>query len=161
MYSQTSRGASRAALYAMFKSGIKNIYLWNRTYSTAQEVAASLESLFHIEIIKSLKDFDDISLPAPDVIIGTIPAEFTMKMEFPKRLFEKPHGITIDMSYKPRDTPLLIITRQNQGWKTAAGVDVLLEQAYHQFEMWLSLDAPKQAMSDALFAEDEKTPRLS
>jgi len=145
----------------MYKSGIKDIYLWNRTYSTAQEVAKSFDSLFHIEIIKSLDDFNDTFLSTPDVIIGTIPAEYTLATDFPSRLFEKPFGITIDMSYKPRDTPLLITARQHPGWRTAAGVEVLLEQAYHQFKMWLGLDAPKQAMCDALFEQGEKLVRLS
>lgn len=111
--------------------------------------------------MKSLQDFNDKALPAPEVIIGTIPAEYTTAADFPERLFEKTYGITIDMSYKPRDTPLLITARRHPGWKTAAGVNVLLEQAYHQFKMWLGLDAPKQAMSDALFEQDEKTAKLA
>jgi shikimate 5-dehydrogenase len=43
-------GASRAALYALYRAGVKKIYLWNRTKSRAEEIAQklnrSLKSLY-------------------------------------------------------------------------------------------------------------------
>ncbi len=151
-------GASRAALYAMYQMGLKTIYLFNRTRSRAEEIARDFARLFEVTVLENL---DDVSSgengAAPDVIIGTIPADRTNITFFPAGVFTKPRGICIDMSYKPRHTPLLAAAmRSGHDWATVTGTDVLLEQAFDQFKLWTGKEAPKAVMREALAARDRQ-----
>lgn len=150
-------GASRAALYAMHQTGMKNIYLFNRTKSRAEDIARDFAYLFHIIVLDNFEDLSNEKLVAPDVLIGTIPAEHTNIDLFPATLFTKPQGICIDMSYKPRQTPLLAAAmRSGRDWATATGIEVLLEQGFDQFKLWTGEEAPKAVMLEAVAARDRQ-----
>lgn len=151
-------GASRAALYALFKLGFSEIYIINRTRSTAESIAKSFKTLFTITVLNDLEVFTGGEYPTPDVIIGTIPADKTSVEFFPAALFAKPEGICVDMSYKPRVTPLLLAAAKYgfPKWQTVNGIDVLLEQGFSQFELWTGNKAPKKEMKAALAAHDAK-----
>jgi shikimate-5-dehydrogenase len=150
-------GASRAALYAMYQLGLRIIYLFNRTKSRAEEIARDFAPLFEITVLDHLEDLSNHPNIAPDVIIGTIPADRTNIDLFPTDLFSKHHGICIDMSYKPRQTPLLAAALQSgRGWATVTGIEVLLEQAFDQFKLWTGEEAPKAVMQEALTARDRQ-----
>lgn len=75
---------------------------------------------------------------------------------FPDSLFGKETGICVDMAYKPRETPLLKVARKKNGWVRITGVEVLLEQAFDQSELWLGLPAPKAVMISELEKADAK-----
>ncbi|KAF3394229.1 Pentafunctional AROM polypeptide [Penicillium rolfsii] len=137
-------GASRAALYAMHKAGLQRIYLVNRTLATAQKVREDFKSVFEITVISSLEEISQ----HPDVIVGTVPAETTTEDQF-SNIFGT-HGLCIDMSYKPRQTPLLSVAQRNAGWYTVTGVEVLLAQAYDQFYLWTGREPPKEKMIEAV-----------
>ncbi|KAE9380086.1 putative pentafunctional AROM polypeptide [Stipitochalara longipes BDJ] len=143
-------GASRAALYALYQLGIKDIFLVNRTHSTAENIAKYFSGLFKITVVPSLKEVE----VKPDVIIGTIPADQTTTDYFPVSLFAAEKGICVDMAYKPRETPLLKVAKSREGWLTVTGVEVLLAQAFVQSELWLGLPAPQQQMVRALEEHD-------
>lgn len=152
-------GASRAALYALFQMGLKTIYLFNRTKSRAEDIAASFAPLFKIIVVDSLQDFSNATskLAAPDVIIGCIPADKTNTDFFPTALFAKEEGICIEMAYKPRMTPLLEKAMQKgEGWATVTGTEVLLEQGFDQFRLWTGREAPKDVMREALAERDRR-----
>ncbi|KAL2830281.1 hypothetical protein BDW59DRAFT_158610 [Aspergillus cavernicola] len=71
-------GASRAAVFAMHKSGVRDIYLVNRTSRTAEKVRDDFQALFEVTVVPELAD-----LPrAPEVIISTVPAETTTEEQF-------------------------------------------------------------------------------
>jgi len=143
-------GASRAALYALFQAGVTDIALVNRTRANAEKLASHFSSIFHVKVFSTVQDLDT----QPDIIIGTIPADRTQRSDF-EVLFKdasKP-GLCIDMAYKPRRTPLLA-TAEESGWETVPGVEVLLHQAFAQFELWTGLEAPRTKMLEALYASD-------
>jgi shikimate 5-dehydrogenase len=121
-------GAARAALYAMFQCGITDIYLVNRMRSTAETVAGHYAPLFNITFLSSLSEIAQKRHPSPDVIIGTITADKTCEEDFPDQIFAKDRGICVDMSYKPRMTPLLERAGMRKGWTVVTGVEVLMEQ---------------------------------
>jgi shikimate-5-dehydrogenase len=143
-------GASRAALYALYEIGIRKILLVNRTRSNAEKIAKDYSSTFKITVLSSLKEV----VARPDVIIGTIPADKTNVEDFPESLFAAEKGICVDMAYKPRETPLLKVAEGREGWVTVTGVEVLLEQAFDQSELWLGLPAPNEEMIRALEKHD-------
>ncbi|OOQ88147.1 shikimate [Penicillium brasilianum] len=146
-------GASRAALYAMHKAGIRSIYLVNRTLATAEKVRDDFKAVFEIVVVPSLAE-----LPQhPDVIVGTIPAETTTEDQFSALFGVK--GLCIDMSYKPRQTPLLSVAQRNEGWYTVTGVEVLLAQAYDQFYLWTGCEPPKEKMVEAVAQHERERAR--
>jgi shikimate-5-dehydrogenase len=152
-------GASRAALYALYKLGIRDIYLVNRTRSTAEKIAEGFSALFKIRVFSNLEEISGLEeKQRPEIIIGTIPADKTTTEYFPRGLFgnESKKGICVDMAYKPRDTPLLKVAATTEGWRTVTGVEVLLEQAFEQSELWLGLPAPKEVMVRELEAHDRR-----
>jgi shikimate-5-dehydrogenase len=146
-------GASRAALYTLFQLGIKDIYLVNRTLSTAKKIAQDFSHLFHITVLPNLKALEEHGVE-PEVVIGTILADKTTVEDFPESLFGNEKGICVDMAYKPRETPLLKVVKGKGGWVTVTGVEVLLAQAFVQSELWLGLPAPKEEMVKALEEHD-------
>ena len=154
-------GASRGALYALHKTGVKKIFLFNRTRSRAEEIARDLQPYFEIIVLNQLIDISPGE--GPDVIIGTIPADKTTRDFFPSVLFSQPEGICIDMAYKPRLTPLIMATRHwsSPAWLTIPGVEVLLQQAFVQFELWTGNPAPELEMRQALDAKDAAQARAA
>lgn len=142
-------GASRAALYALYQLDIRDIFLVNRTISTAEKIARDFSALFEINVLPSLEVVETMGV-RPDVVIGTIPADRTTVRDFPTALFVKGKGVCVDMAYKPRETPLLSVARGREGWVTVTGVEALLEQAVVQSELWLGVVAPKEEMAKAL-----------
>jgi len=59
-----------------------------------------------------------------------------------------PGDVVFDMVYNPLETELLKRARQ-QGKKTVPGVDMFIEQAVRQFEIWTGESAPRPAMLKA------------
>ena len=149
-------GASRAALYALHKLGVGDIFLVNRTRSTAEKIARDFSPLFNIIVLSNLAEIDEMGNCRPDIIIGTIPADQTTVDDFPVELFSNEKGICVDMAYKPRLTNLLIAAGKFSGWLTVAGVEVLLEQAFDQNHLWLGLPVPKDFMIQALENYDQR-----
>jgi shikimate-5-dehydrogenase len=148
-------GASRAALFAMHKAGLTDIYLVNRTLATAEKVKDDFKAAFEIKVLPSLNPLPQ----TPDVIIGTVPAETTTEDQFAS-IFG-PHGLCIDMSYKPRQTPLLTAAQRHEEWHTIPGVDVLLAQAYDQFQLWTGRAAPTEIMIEAVSAHEREKARAT
>ncbi|KAI7201401.1 hypothetical protein KC316_g1009 [Hortaea werneckii] len=141
-------GASRAALYAMHQAGLKDIYLVNRTKAVAEAVRQQFSDYFNITVLDSAKD-----MPRDyDVVIGTVPAHVTADEQF-NGIF-RGHGLCIDMSYKPRQTPLLAVAQRSEGWVTVPGVQVLLSQAFDQYRLWTGRQAPRKAIVDAVVARE-------
>ncbi|KAF5391024.1 hypothetical protein D9757_003930 [Collybiopsis confluens] len=146
-------GTSRAAIYALHNLGAKVIYLWNRTKSRADELAASFRPNIQVEIIDKFGEWQE----APNVIVSTIPASETSLEEsepghliYPASLFSYTSGpaIVLDLAYKPVETPLLKLARLTaSNWDTAQGVEVLLQQGYAQFEKWTGRRCPQGQVS--------------
>ena len=156
-------GASRAALYALHQFGCETIYLSNRTRAKAEEIAQSFAFLFKITVLDALEDVSKDGHVAPDILIGTIPADQTTIDTFPQAIFTKPEGVCVDMAYNPRYTPLLAATEKyGEGrWGTASGIDVLLEQAFTQFWLFTGRQAPREVMWDAVRKADLEKKKAS
>ena len=141
-------GASRAALYAMHRAGAQHIFVTNRTEATAMAIKESFSSIFKITVLPSLKDLSQ----EVDVIIGTIPADVTTETDY-EGVFGR-RGLCIDMSYKPRQTPLLLAAKKQDGWDVITGIQVLLSQAFDQYKLWTGLEAPRKIILDAVMAHE-------
>jgi shikimate-5-dehydrogenase len=150
-------GASRAAVYALHLSGLK-IFIANRTIANAKKIALDFQDISQISVLLSVDSLSE----APDIIVGTIPADRTSKDDFLNgTLFGKSRGLCIDMSYKPRRTPLLAAAERQIGWATVPGLEVLLHQAFTQFELWTGLPAPEEVMEREIDADNRQTDSTS
>ncbi|KAH8712046.1 3-dehydroshikimate dehydratase [Phaeosphaeriaceae sp. PMI808] len=127
-------GASRAAVYALFTElGCGDIYIVNRD---AQEVADLLEDtkayasspssrkpqLIHVTSVAQAE-----ALEAPFYVVGTVPdfeakteEEITARDMLTTFLKKKKKGVLLDMCFKPRNTRILQLGRNN-GWTDFAG----------------------------------------
>jgi 3-dehydroquinate dehydratase/shikimate dehydrogenase len=63
--------------------------------------------------------------------------------------------LVFDLVTSPMDTPLIEQAKQ-AGVKTIPGVEMLIEQAVEQFEIWTGLGAPREAMRQAAVARMER-----
>ena len=90
-------GASRAALYALFKLGILEIYLVNRTQSNAERIAQEFSALFPIIVLPNIQAVEEHGVK-PKIIIGTIPADVTSVEDFSGSLFAAKRGVCVDMA---------------------------------------------------------------
>jgi shikimate 5-dehydrogenase len=69
-----------------------------------------------------------------------------------------PGEVVLDMVYNPLETELLKRARQ-QGKTVIQGVEMFIEQAVRQFEIWTGESAPKAVMSKAAAeALEQKQP---
>ena len=145
-------GAARSAVYALHQAGLTELYIVNRTVSNAVAIAKDFQETFDVSVLPDLSGLPHL----PDVVIGTIPANVTKEQDFePLFRHRSERGLCIDMAYNPRRTPLLALTARQPGWITVPGVEVLLNQAFVQFEIWTGLVAPQAVMTEAI----ENTPK--
>ncbi|GFG25068.1 pentafunctional AROM polypeptide [Aspergillus udagawae] len=141
-------GAARAGVYALIQAGVKRIYVVNRTLATAHKVVQDFLSLGNVIPV----GFPSRLPETPDLIIGTVPGQAYPAESF-LELFQKRHGLCIEMSYKPRLTNLLSLSLKQSGWMSADGLEVLLRQAFEQFRIWTGLEPPEAVMREAVAHE--------
>ncbi|PFH47573.1 hypothetical protein AMATHDRAFT_151764 [Amanita thiersii Skay4041] len=147
-------GTARAAIYALHRLGVKDIYLFNRTRANALKLAQSFTEV-EVTVLDSITQWPE-GRPTPNAIVGTIPASATTLAEgtpgllLSSKLYEYQDGpaVVVDMAYKPAETPLLKLAKEaGSNWFTVPGVEVLLEQGYVQFELWTGRRCPKSKVA--------------
>lgn len=143
-----SGGTSRAALYALYKLGVKNIYLWNRTTSKAYELQQAFSHLCNVTVLESLGS----ASIEPGVVVSTVPAD--SNVELPEKMYGGIRGIVCDMAYKPRRTKLLN-QAEKFGWSCVEGIEVLIEQGLAQFEIWTGKHAPVRRIEEQVLLKYE------
>ncbi|KAJ1022561.1 hypothetical protein NDA16_003550 [Ustilago loliicola] len=157
-------GSARAALFALYRLGVKKILLFNRTLANAQNLAKQVPVEWNVQVLTSLDEV--ASLPAqqsPSVVVSNIPAEGATLDPNAQRLIHLSAGIlknaaggvVIDMSYKPYSTSLLVLAQQvnasvgRKVWSAIPGITILLEQGCHQFQRWTGREAPREEIERA------------
>lgn len=153
-------GTSRAAIYALHNIGVKVIYIYNRTPANIVKLIDAFPRNFNLVPLTSL---DEYPLGLPRVVINTIPAHNTTtskveaatgKTYIPEVVLQaKPAGVLVDLSYKPRVTPLSVMAEE-KGWLFIGGLEILLQQGYHQFRLWTGKRAPEAEITEAVWAAD-------
>ncbi|RPB09969.1 hypothetical protein P167DRAFT_559945 [Morchella conica CCBAS932] len=192
-------GMARAAVYALQKLGVENIFIYGRSVNRAADLAqyfncrsrssslavpsttdspeaasnasspTNAANRSTVRVLPSLEHRwpEDFWLPSIVVscipahsIQGAPPANFTL----PEAWLASPTGgVCVELAYKPRVTPLLRQVRAlaHRGWIGVDGLEVLPEQGYAQFEMFLGRQAPRRVMREAVEAAYEEARRAS
>ncbi|KAI0465998.1 hypothetical protein F4859DRAFT_519486 [Xylaria cf. heliscus] len=164
-------GMARAAIYALIKLGCRKIFIFNRTISKAEGVAAHFnayakehrlvgrrgddESICHV--IKSAKDPWPEGYQQPTVILSCIPSfdiddEPAVDFRMPPQWLRSPTGgVVIELAYEPLITPLIVQIRKmredgNTSWVLIDGLEVVCEMAMEVFELFTGRNAPRRLM---------------
>lgn len=133
-------GAARAAAFALCDAGA-NVTVTGRDLKQANLLARAVKATVISLEAASEAHFDALIHATP---VGMSPD--TGASLFPHRI---PADIVLDMVYNPHDTELLKMAKA-QGSTVIHGVEMLLEQAARQFEIWTGEAAPFTVMSNAL-----------
>ncbi|KAH9915439.1 aromatic amino acid family biosynthesis-like protein [Epithele typhae] len=151
-------GTSRAAIYALWKLGVQTVYLYNRTKRSAQALVDAFPDV-DVRLVDELGVWPGGGAQ-PTVVISTVPAAATSLDESApdticvrSSIFSAPAGgVAIDMAYKPAETPVLVQAR-NAGaqWRTVKGVEVLLEQGFHQFNLWTGRHCARNVVAERVW----------
>ena len=130
-------GAARAAIFGLKAKGAE-VYILNRTVETAQKLArqAGAKVIKREQLLKT--DFDVIINATPVGMIGG-------KAGSPLTVEELRTKLVFDLVYKPIETPLLRLARQ-QNIAVITGLEMFVQQGARQFEIWTGKPAPEEEM---------------
>lgn len=151
-------GTCRAAVYAIHKLGIHTIYLYNRTKENAEKIAEFFPKTFNIICLTSLEQLPGAK---PSVIVSTVPGgSLTLDSNvrgilLKSALLSEDGGVAIEMAYRPKVSALIELAQRHSTWEHVFGYEILLEQAFVQFENWTGRRAPKLVQLTAV-QEKEK-----
>jgi 3-dehydroquinate dehydratase / shikimate dehydrogenase len=125
-------GAARAAVFGLKERGAE-VYILNRTAGPAQKLARQARA-------RTMKRADLKKLSF-DVIINATPVGMGNTKESPLNENEIHARYVFDMIYDPPETKFLKLARA-AGAEIIPGVEMFVQQAARQFEIWTGKPAP-------------------
>ena len=133
-------GAARAAVFGLKERGAE-LWILNRTAVKAQKLARQAKA--HAIKRADLRKF------AFDVIINATPVGMGNPRDCPLKDDEIQASVVFDMVYDPVETHLLRVAR-SKGIAVIPGVEMFVQQAARQFEIWTGKPAPAGDMLRAV-----------
>jgi 3-dehydroquinate dehydratase/shikimate dehydrogenase len=133
-------GAARAAVFGLKERGAE-VWILNRTSAKAQKLARQAKA-------RSIKRAD-LRKIAFDVIINATPVGMGNTRDCPLKDDEIQANVVFDMVYDPVETHLLQAARA-KGIAVIPGVEMFVQQAARQFEIWTGKPAPAGDMLRAV-----------
>ena len=133
-------GAARAAVFGLKERGAE-IWILNRTSVKAQKLARQAKA-------RTIKRAD-LRKVAFDVIINATPVGRGNTRDCPLKDEEIQARVVFDMVYDPVETHLLQVARA-KGIAVIPGVEMFVQQAARQFEIWTGKPAPAGDMLRAV-----------
>jgi 3-dehydroquinate dehydratase/shikimate dehydrogenase len=129
-------GAARAAVFGLKERGAE-VYILNRTLAPAQKLARSARA----RLLKR----PDLKKHSFDVIINATPVGMGAQRESPLQSDEIKAKYVFDMVYDPRETRFIELARA-RGAEVISGIEMFVQQAARQFEIWTGKPAPWDEM---------------
>ena len=133
-------GAARAAVFGLKERGAE-VWILNRTSAKAQKLARQAKG-------RTLKRAD-LRKTAFDVIINATPVGMGNTHDCPLKDDEIQARVVFDMVYDPVETHLLQVARA-KGIAVIPGIEMFVQQAARQFEIWTGKPAPAAEMLGAV-----------
>src|ERR1700722_10940844 len=133
-------GAARAAVFGLKERGAE-IWIMNRTSAKAQKLARQAK-------VHSIKRAD-LRKMAFDVIVNATPVGMGNVRDCPLKEDEIQARVVFDMVYDPVETHLLQVARA-KGISVIPGIEMFVQQAARQFEIWTGKPAPAGDMLRAV-----------
>jgi shikimate dehydrogenase len=148
-----SGGAVRAVAFAIAERKPAAITLLGRTAANVDALATDLRNATGVAIETGpIEDALEAAMASADIVIqgtpaGMYPGNIGMSLVPPALL--RRDQVVFDMVYNPMKTKLLQ-DAEAAGAQTILGLEMLVNQAVLQFEIWTGMPAPYTAMRDAL-----------
>ncbi len=133
-------GAARAAVFGLKERGAE-IWILNRTSAKAQKLARQAKA-------RTTKRAD-LRKVGFDVIINATPVGMGNTRDCPLKDDDIQAKVVFDMVYDPVETRLLRVAR-SKGIAVIPGVEMFVQQAARQFEIWTGKPAPAGDMLRAV-----------
>ena len=133
-------GAARAAVFALADKQAKVV--------VAGRDPAKAEALAQAAGVTATS-WESLATASFDALVQTTPVGMSPKVQetlFPGRI---PAEVVFDMVYNPLETTLLRHAA-SQGKQTIEGLEMFIEQALAQFELWTGAKAPRTTMRNAV-----------
>lgn len=139
-------GTARPALVALAQLGAGEVTLVARSPERAAQAVALARQL---QLAVTLRDFDpgavESACATADVVVSTVPAAGAAPVADAVAVAP----VVLDVIYDPWPTALAqAVTRA--GHRVCDGLEMLLEQAYRQVELFTGCSAPRAAMAAAV-----------
>jgi len=149
-------GAARAISFALAKSAVKEISIFDIDKNKAENISKMIKSLFVDFPIFVVNNIDDLQIRNKDLLINATPLGMKPKDPCPieERKLHKDLFV-YDLVYNPAETKLLKLAKK-VGAKTSNGLGMLLYQGMQSFEIWTGKPAPKEVMQKALLEAFKK-----
>jgi shikimate dehydrogenase len=140
-------GAARTAALRFAAEGALELFLVNRTFSKAREIAGAISKQFPAVYVA-------IGFPKTGVDLVLNATSLGLKADDASPLDEKQFPLkqaraVYDLIYRPAETKLLAAAKA-AGCQTANGLGMLLHQGAKAFEIWTGQPAPLAVMRRAL-----------
>src|SRR5579885_2343427 len=129
-------GAARAAVFGLKEKGAE-VFILNRTPAAAQKLARSARA-------RTLKK-TDLKKMSFDVIVNATPVGMGNTRESPLKQDEIKTRYVFDMVYDPLETRLMSLAKA-EGAQVIPGIEMFVQQAARQFEIWTGKPAPLDEM---------------
>jgi shikimate dehydrogenase len=137
-------GTAAAALAALRQLGVDRSVVVMRDQARAGELRGSADRL---GVTPTLVDWPGLAaLNEADMIISTVPAGATDALATPSPI--GPGQLLFDVVYRPWPTPFAAAA-QAAGAEVIGGLELLVQQAARQVELWTGRAAPVEAMRAA------------
>jgi 3-dehydroquinate dehydratase / shikimate dehydrogenase len=136
-------GAARAAVFGL-KERAAEVWILNRSAVKAQKLARQAKA-------RTIKRAD-LRKIAFDVIINATPVGMGNTKDCPLKDDEIQAKVVFDMVYDPVETHLLQVARA-KGFAVIPGIEMFVQQAARQFEIWTGKPAPAGDMLRAVTIE--------
>jgi 3-dehydroquinate dehydratase / shikimate dehydrogenase len=133
-------GAARAAVFGLKERGAE-VFILNRTAESGQKLARQAKA-------RTVKRADLKKL-AFDVIINATPVGMKNPKESPLQESEINAKYVFEMIYDPAETQLIRLARA-RGAQIIPGIEMFVQQAARQFEIWTGKPAPWDDMLRAV-----------
>lgn len=133
-------GAARAAVFGLKERGAE-VFILNRTVEAGQKLARQAK-------VRTVKRADLKKLSF-DVIINATPVGMKNPKESPLQEPEINAKIVFEMIYDPAETQLMKLARA-RGAQVIPGIEMFVQQAARQFEIWTGKPAPWDDMLRAV-----------
>ncbi|KAJ5356358.1 hypothetical protein N7517_010967 [Penicillium concentricum] len=162
-------GMAHAAVYACYQLGVRQIFVYNRTLSNAQNLAhyykkwarSKGDNIFNLEVLQSKENPWPSDFRLPTIVISCIPGRH-VGTQLPvifqvsdSWLGSRTGGVFVEVGYGPSKTSLMeqMTPWSMKGWVIVDGLKVLVKQGITQYELFTQRPAPVHVMRRAVQEE--------
>ncbi len=144
-------GAARAVAFALAGSGVRKIYIANRTLKRAEQLAGALTHLLPVEAVALSENALQGIIPRCDCLVNTTTVGMYPHVSDIPLAGELLHpGLAVvDLVYNPVKTRLLAAA-ERKGCLVVTGLGMLVYQGAASFKLWTGKQAPVKVMMKVL-----------